>query len=89
MRVVFLYRSGTEQEGKVMDYIREYKMRHPDIEPELLDVERVEGSDVAKLYGVYSFPAILAISRDGGLMQLWQDEHFPLMQDLDAYAYAY
>ena len=72
-----------------MDYIREYRMRHPDIEPELMDVQTVQGSEMANLYGVYSFPAILAISHDGSLMQLWQDSQFPLMQDLDAYAYAY
>lgn len=89
MRVVFLYRAGTEQEAKVLDYVHEYKMRHPDIEPELVNLETVEGAEMAKLYGVYAYPAILAISRDGSLMQLWQDERLPLMQDLDAYAYAY
>jgi L-rhamnose mutarotase len=89
MRVVFLYRSGTEQEGKVLDYVREYKMRHPDIEPELMDLQTIQGAELAKLYSIYSYPAILAISRDGSLMQLWQDERLPLMQDLDAYAYAF
>jgi hypothetical protein len=72
-----------------MDYVREYKMRHPDIEPELMSLETREGAEMARLYGVYVYPAILAISRDGSLMQLWQDDHLPLMQDLDAYAYAY
>jgi hypothetical protein len=89
MRVVFLYRSKTDQEGKVLDYVHEYKMRHPDLEPELLDLETVVGAEMAKLYGVYSYPAILAISRDGSLQQLWQSETMPLMQDLDAYAYAF
>jgi len=89
MRVVFLYRPKTEQEGKVLDYVREYKMRHPDIQPELVSLETMEGAEMAKLYGVYGYPAILAISRDGSLMQLWQDDHMPLMQDLDSYAYAY
>lgn len=89
MRVVFLYRPNTEQEGKVLDYVREYKMRHPDIEPELVSVETIEGAEMAKLYGIYAYPAIMAISHDGSLMQLWQDEHLPLMRDLDAYAYGY
>jgi len=89
MRVVFLYRSKTDQEGKVLDYVREYKRRHPDLEPELLDLETIAGAEMAKLYGIYSYPAILAISRDGSLQQLWQSEQMPLMQDLDAYAYAF
>lgn len=89
MRVVFLYRPRTESEGKVMDYIHEYKMRHPGIEPEALSVDTREGDDMAKVYGVYSYPAILAISHDGSLRQLWQEEQLPLMQDLDAYALAF
>jgi hypothetical protein len=89
MRVVFLYRPRTEQEGKVLDYVREYKMRHRDIEPELMSLDTREGDDMAKLYGVYSYPAILAISHDGSLQHLWQEEQMPLMQELDAYAYSY
>jgi hypothetical protein len=89
MRIVFLYRPKSEHEGKVLDYIREYKMRHPDLEPELMDVDSVEGSDMAQLYGIYSYPAILAISRDGSLQQLWQEEYLPLMNEIDAYAHAY
>jgi len=89
MRVVFLYRPGTEQEGKVLDYVRDYKMRHPEIEPELVSLDTREGDDTAKLYGIYSSPAILAISHDGSLQHLWQEEQMPLMQDLDAYAYGF
>jgi hypothetical protein len=86
---VFLYRPKTEQEGKVLDYVHEYKMRHPDMEPELISLDTREGADMAQLYGIYAYPAILAISRDGSLQQLWQSEQLPLMQDLDAYAYAF
>jgi hypothetical protein len=89
MRVVFLYRPQTESEGKVMDYVREYKMRHPGVAPETISLDSREGDDMAKLYGIYSSPAILAISHDGSLRQLWQEEHLPLMQDLDAYALAF
>jgi len=89
MRVVFLYHPKSDQEGKVLDYVHEYKMRHPEIEPELLSLETVEGAEMATLYGVYSYPAILAVSHDGSLQQLWQDEQLPLMQELDAYAFAY
>lgn len=89
MRVVFLYRPHSEHEGKVLDYVREYKMRHPTIEPELLSLDSVEGDELAKLYGIYRYPAILAISRDGSLQHMWQDEYLPLMNEIDAYAHAY
>lgn len=72
-----------------MDYIREYKMRHPALEPETISVDTREGDDLAKLYGIYAYPATLAISHDGSLRQLWQEQQMPLMQDLDAYAAAF
>ncbi|HVO86150.1 MAG TPA: hypothetical protein VMT23_00255 [Candidatus Binatia bacterium] len=89
MRVVFLYHPNSEQAGKVMDYAHEYTQRHPGIEPELISLETREGAEMAALYGVTNYPAILAISRDGSLQQLWQEQQLPLMQDLDAYAFAF
>lgn len=89
MRIVVLYRPRTEQEGKVLDYVRDYKMRHPGMEPELLSLDTREGDEMAKLYGIYGNPAIMAISHDGSLQQLWQDEQLPLMNEIDAYAFAY
>lgn len=73
----------------MLDYVHEYKMRHPGVEPELISLDTREGDDMAKLYGIYSFPAILAISRDGSLQHIWQEDRLPLMQELDAYAFAY
>jgi hypothetical protein len=89
MRVIFLYRPKSEHEGKVLDYVQEYKMRHPQAEPELVSLDTREGDDMAKLYGVYAYPAILAISHDGSMRQMWQDSQLPLMNEIDAYAMAY
>jgi hypothetical protein len=89
MRIVVLYRPHSEHEGRVLDYVCEYKMRHPGMEPELLSLDTREGDEMAQLYGVYSYPAILAISHDGNMRQMWQDEYLPLMNEIDAYAFAY
>jgi len=40
---------------------------------------------MAKLYDVTSYPAILAITDTGILKELWQSEHLPLMNDVQAY----
>ncbi|HET9850211.1 MAG TPA: hypothetical protein VFP35_01120 [Candidatus Saccharimonadales bacterium] len=89
MRIVFLYHPESEHAGKIMDYAHEYHRRHQETEPEMLSLETVQGAEMARLYDVTSYPAILIISRDGRLQQLWQEEQLPLMQDLDAYAYSY
>lgn len=72
-----------------MDYVREYQMRHPQIEPELLSLETREGADMARLYDVTRYPAVLVISQDGRLQQLWQEAELPLMGELEAYTYSY
>lgn len=89
MRVVFLYRPKSDHEGKVLDYVHEYKMRHPGVEPETISLDTRAGDDMAKLYGVYSYPAVLAISHDGSMQQMWQDSQLPLMNEIDAYTFAY
>jgi hypothetical protein len=84
MKVVVLYRPKSEQEGKVLDYARNYKMlKNRDLK--LVSLDTVEGDTFAKLYDITQYPAFLAIQNDGQLEQLWQGENSPLMNELDYY----
>lgn len=85
MRVVALYHQNSEQSGPVEDYIREFHMRHPEHAIEPISLETPGGADMARLYGVVRYPAVLALASDGKLLQLWQDEHLPLMNEIDFY----
>lgn len=85
MRIVILYRPKTEGEGKAVDYAREYQMRHRDKKIDLISVDTKQGDNLARLYGVVSYPAVMALSGDGQLLQLWQELQLPLMNELDAY----
>jgi hypothetical protein len=89
MKVVVLYRPNSEHYGRVMDYVHDYKRMHPNTQLEMLSLDTVEGAETARLYDVYSYPAILALSNDGHLQQLWQSDQLPLMHEIDAYALAY
>ncbi len=86
MRTLILYRPASEHEGLVQDYIREYTQLHPEARFELLSMDTREGVDTATLYDATNYPAILVITDDGQLMQIWQDQQLPLMQDLDYYS---
>lgn len=63
------------------DFVR----RNPDAKIELLSLDTVEGSERASLYGIIRYPAILAMKDDGALLKHWEDEQFPLMNELAAY----
>lgn len=84
MRVVILYHPKTEQEPVVADYVHEYQTRYGDA-PELISLETVAGAEMAKLYGVTNYPAVLALSESGQLQSLWQAELLPLMSDVEYY----
>ncbi len=87
MRVVVLYHPKSEHGGKVEDYARDYKNLHRDEhrELELLSLETREGADLAKLYDVVRYPAVLALADDGHLQNGWQGGELPLLRDLDYY----
>lgn len=84
MRIVVLYRPRSEHEGRVRDFAAEYKhIKRSDLE--LMNLDSREGDEVAKLYGVTQYPAVLAIAGDGSLQKLWQGDMLPLMNELGYY----
>jgi hypothetical protein len=84
MKVVVLYRPRSEQEGKVLDFARDYKQLR-NREFNLVSLDTVEGDNMAKVYDITQYPAFLAIKDDGQLEQMWQGENLPLMNELDYY----
>ncbi len=84
MRVAILYRSETEQDRKVLDFVREYQKRTGRLLM-LLDVNTRDGAAVASLYDIMSFPAVLALTVEGQVIQIWQGEHLPLMNEVMYY----
>jgi hypothetical protein len=81
-----LYHPNAEFAGLAEDYKRDFEQRHPDRQAELVSLETVEGAEMAKLYGVVRYPAILVIANDGQLQKMWQDQPFPLMDEVAAYS---
>lgn len=85
MKVAVLYHPKSEHGGKVEDYAREFHRLHEDKELKLVSLETVEGAELAKLYDVTQYPAVLVSAKDGSLVRLWQGENLPLLRELDYY----
>jgi hypothetical protein len=86
MKVVILYHPNREFAGLAEDFKRDFESRHQDREVELLSLDTVAGSEMAKLYDVVRYPAILVVANDGTLQKFWQDRPWPLMDEVAAYA---
>lgn len=53
---------------------------------ESINVDTREGVALASLYDVMQYPAIVATTEAGSILQIWSGEQLPLMNELAAYA---
>jgi hypothetical protein len=83
-KVTVLYRGDSEQVRQVTDFDHEYAKRtgrHLSIQ----DTNTKDGTALAELYGIMQFPAVLATADDGTMLQLWQGEVLPLINEVMYY----
>ena len=80
-----LYRPVSEYSGLVSDYANDFNRRHPKNELELVDVDSRSGTEIAKLYGVVRYPALLVMGDDGSAIDMWQGTPLPASSEVDFY----
>jgi hypothetical protein len=85
MKVVVLYRRASEHGRMAEEFVHEFRRLHPSVIVEEKDPDTKEGAELAKLYDVTSPPAILALKDDGAVLNTWQGEDLPLMNDVASY----
>jgi hypothetical protein len=84
MKVVILYRPASEYSRSVEEYTTDFERARAK-KIELISLDTREGADMAELYGITTYPAMLAIREDGQLMKDWQGPQMPLMNEVAAY----
>ena len=84
MKVIMLYRPNSATERLALDFERDFTMQVGSELP-MVDVDTPEGTELARLYDIMSYPAILATADDGTLLQLWQGEPLPRISEVSYY----
>lgn len=84
MKVAVLYRFDSEQERKVIEFEREFQHR-TGRSFDKINTDTPEGAQMAKLYDIVQYPAVLALSDEGVLQQLWQGEDMPQINEVSYY----
>lgn len=65
----------------------DFQRFHPGETIESFSIDSIEGSEMARLYGVMEYPAVLAMKSDGQMLQVWTGvDKLPLMNDLAYFA---
>ncbi|MBI2285551.1 hypothetical protein HYU82_01865 [Candidatus Saccharibacteria bacterium] len=88
MRAVILYHPRSEHEGTVQEYVHDFK-RFKGKDLEMVSLETREGADLARLYDVVRYPAIIVIGPDGVLQKIWEAPIMPLMDEVSSYVSDY
>lgn len=85
MRLCFLYHPVSEFARPVEEYATEFARRHGQ-SIELMSLDTKQGAEMARLYDIVQYPALLAIQEAGGLAKYWQGDLMPLMDEVAGYA---
>jgi hypothetical protein len=87
MQVAILYRPESEYSRRVEEFVADFERFHPGENIKTYNIDSIEGSHMAQLYGIMEYPAVLAVADDGVLQQFWTGvDKMPLMNDLAYYA---
>ena len=84
MKVYLFYRPNSEHERLVTVFAHDFA-RETGKSLDLINVDTIDGSEKAQLYGVMSFPAIVAASDEGIMQQIWQGEMLPTINEVSYY----
>jgi hypothetical protein len=89
VKLLVLYRPDSEHSSAVESFVRDFQRQFEvGKKIELLSINTRDGSATASLYDVMSYPAILALANDGSVLNMWQGQPLPLMNEVAGYAYS-
>lgn len=85
MKAVILYQPNSELESSVNEYVREFG-RETGKTIALTDSNSIQGVEIAKLYDIMQFPAIIVFKDDGSFIESWVErDKWPTASELSYY----
>ena len=84
MKTLILYHPNSQHARSVEEFAHDYqRFGHGPIN--LISLEDRQGSDMARLYDIVSYPAVIALRDTGEVLASWQGEQLPLMNEVASY----
>lgn len=85
MKVLVLYRPMSEHATATEEFLRNLERQHG-LEVETIDIDSRDGQEKAKLYDIVQYPAILVVDDFGSVLNIWQGDQLPMIDDVTGYA---
>ena len=83
MRVYIFYRSNTESDVAVDNFLRLLHDRQA-AQVRRVDVDTRDGDDLSRLYSIMSYPSVLVVTDDGRQIKLWHGS-LPMVAEITIY----
>jgi hypothetical protein len=86
VRLLILYRPNSEHSTYIEEFAHDFQSRH-DIgkKLELISLNTRDGAATASLYDIMAYPAILVLADDGSVLNAWEGDTLPLMDEVAGY----
>lgn len=91
MKVLVFYRPNSEHARKVEEFVHDLQRQHNVDERHLTiyDIDSREGSAMASLYDLMSYPSLVVVGDDGAFVKSWVDGSLPLMDEVVSYTFTF
>ena len=84
MKALILYHPQSESARGVEDYAHDFKSRNGQ-NIELMSLETKVGANLATLYDIVRYPALLVCQENGDLVKYWEGDRLPLINEVSGY----
>lgn len=84
MRVIVIYKDGTDYTRTVLDYLRDFQSQTGH-ELETMDPDTAGGSQFCNIYDIVEYPTIIAISDASVMQNTWRGLPLPTISELSYY----
>ena len=85
MKVVVFYRPKSEHASAVEEFVTRYKQLQPPRKIEIKDIDTRDGSATASIYDIVQYPAVMATTDYGEVVQTWQGQMLPTLSEVAYY----
>jgi len=86
MTTVIFSREGMDYSRPVSNFVEMFGRKYPGRKIEVQSLDTREGAATATMYDITRYPAIVVRADDGRVVQIWQGEQLPLLDEVAAYA---
>jgi hypothetical protein len=88
VKLLILYRPNSEHATTVETFAHDFERQYNvGGKLELQSINTRDGAATANLYDIMSYPAVLALADNGSILNVWQGETLPLMDEVAGYIY--